>query len=61
MLSALTFAHVLISLVGIGSGFVVVYGLVAGKRLCSSWHSRFLHATVVTSSAPGGGYTRLVP
>jgi len=48
MLSALTIAHVVISLVGIGSGFVVVYGLVAGKRF-DFWTALFLMTTVATS------------
>jgi hypothetical protein len=43
-----TLLHVLISLVGIGSGFVVVYGLLAGKRL-DGWTATFLTTTVLTS------------
>jgi hypothetical protein len=31
--STFTLVHVVISLVGIGSGFIVVYGLLTGKRL----------------------------
>jgi hypothetical protein len=43
-----TLIHVLISLVGIGSGFVVMYGLVMRKRL-DGWNALFLTATVLTS------------
>jgi hypothetical protein len=31
--STFTFVHVLLSLVGIGSGLVVILGLLTGKRL----------------------------
>lgn len=48
ILGAFTFLHVLISLVAIGSGFVVVYGLLASKRL-DGWTSAFLWTTVATS------------
>src|SRR5438876_11981395 len=43
-----TLIHVLISLVGIGSGFVVMYGLLGGKRL-DRWTAVFLTSTVLTS------------
>jgi hypothetical protein len=43
-----TFVHVVLGLVGIGSGFVVVYGLVAAKRL-DAWTAVFLASTVATS------------
>ena len=43
-----TLLHVLISLVGIGSGFVVMYGLIAAKRL-EGWTRLFLVSTVLTS------------
>jgi hypothetical protein len=48
MLAALTIIHVLISLVGIATGFVVLFGLIGGKRLdrLTSW---FLATTVATS------------
>lgn len=46
--STFTFVHVLLSLVGIGSGFVVVYGLLADKRL-DGWTALFLLTTVATS------------
>src|SRR5205807_522327 len=43
-----TFVHVVISLVGIGSGFVVVYGFLTAKRL-DFWTGIFLATTVLTS------------
>lgn len=43
-----TFLHVLISLVGIGSGLVVMFGLLTGKRL-DGWTAIFLATTVLTS------------
>jgi hypothetical protein len=48
LLSAFTFFHVVLSLVGIGTGFVVVYGLLASKRL-DGWTALFLATTVATS------------
>src|SRR5438034_5503141 len=47
-LATYTLVHVLISLVGIASGFVVLFGLVAGKRL-EGWTALFLPTTVATS------------
>lgn len=46
--STFTLLHVLISLVGIGSGFIVFYGLLNGKRL-DGWTAIFLATTVLTS------------
>lgn len=46
--STYTFMHVLISLVGIGSGFVVMFGLLAAKKL-ENWTLLFLITTAVTS------------
>jgi len=46
--STFTLIHVLISLAGIGSGFIVVYGLLTGKRL-GGWTAIFLSTTVLTS------------
>lgn len=43
-----TLLHVLISLVGIGSGLVVMYGFLAGKRL-EGWTLLFLVTTALTS------------
>src|SRR5437879_3285247 len=42
-----TILHVLISLVGIGSGFIVLFGLLANKRL-DGWTALFLASTVAT-------------
>jgi hypothetical protein len=43
-----TLIHVLISLVGIGAGAVVLYGMLASKML-SGWTGIFLATTVLTS------------
>jgi hypothetical protein len=48
ILTAFTVFHVILSLVGIGSGFVVVFGLLGSKRL-ESWTKLFLSTTVATS------------
>ena len=42
------FLHVAISLVGIGAGLVVAFGLLAGNRL-NSWTALFLVTTILTS------------
>src|SRR5260370_34628813 len=47
-MTTFTFVHVVISLVGILSGLVVLFGLIAGKRL-DSWTALFLVMTVATS------------
>jgi hypothetical protein len=47
-LSVYTTIHVIISLVAIASGAVVVYGLLAGKRL-DGWAFIFLLFTILTS------------
>jgi hypothetical protein len=47
-LQPFTFAHVLVSLVGILSGFVVLYGLLTARRL-EGWTALFLVTTVATS------------
>jgi hypothetical protein len=46
--SAFTLFHVVLSLVGIGSGFVVMSGLLNSKRL-DGWTTLFLISTVATS------------
>lgn len=46
--STFTLLHVLISLIGIGSGLVALYGLLNGKLL-SGWTPLFLVSTVLTS------------
>jgi hypothetical protein len=47
-LATYTLLHVLISLVGIGSGLIVMFGLLNGKRF-DSWTVLFLVTTVLTS------------
>ncbi len=47
-MTTLTLIHVAISLIGSGSGFVVMFGLLAGKRL-DGWTALFLTSTVATS------------
>jgi hypothetical protein len=47
-LSAFTLMHVVISLIGIASGLVLAWGLLAGKRL-NGWTALFLLSTVATS------------
>src|SRR5712664_2852657 len=46
--STFTLVHVLISLVGIASGLVVVFGLLTGKRV-DGWTALFLVTTAATS------------
>jgi hypothetical protein len=46
--STFTFVHVLLSLAGIGSGLIVILGLLSGKRL-DGWTALFLASTVATS------------
>lgn len=53
-LATFTIIHVLISMVGIASGFVVLFGLIAGKRL-EGWTALFL-ATTVATSVTGFGF-----
>jgi len=53
-LATYTSMHVLISLVGIGSGLVVLLGLIAGKSL-EGWTALFL-ATTVATSVTGYGF-----
>src|ERR1700691_2287035 len=47
-LSTFTLFHVVLSLVGIASGLIVVYGLLTGERL-DTWTAIFLIFTVLTS------------
>jgi len=47
-LSTFTLVHVVISLVGIGSGLIVMYGLLTGKRL-DGMTGLFLATTALTS------------
>jgi hypothetical protein len=47
-LTPFTFVHVLLSLIGIFSGFIVMFGLLAAKPL-DGWTAVFLATTVLTS------------
>jgi hypothetical protein len=47
-LSAYTTLHVIISLIGIGTGFIVLFGLLNGKLL-NLWNGLFLTTTILTS------------
>jgi len=59
--STYTLVHVLLSVVGIGSGFVVMYGLLTGKRL-NGWTALFLASTVATCvTGFGFPFDRLLP
>jgi uncharacterized BrkB/YihY/UPF0761 family membrane protein len=59
-----TIIHTLISLVAIFTGFVVLFGLLSGKRL-DGWTKWFLIAAVVTTVTgfffPFHGFTRVFP
>src|SRR5262245_6205853 len=46
----LTAAHVLVSLIGLGSGFLVLWGLSRNKRV-EGWTAVFLAATIATSAS----------
>jgi hypothetical protein len=47
-MTTITFVHVVLSLIGIFAGFIVMFGLFAGKRL-DGWTAIFLATTVATS------------
>ena len=51
-LSAFTTLHVIISLVALAAGFVVMFGMVAGRRL-PGWTATFLVATIILTSVTG--------
>jgi hypothetical protein len=60
-LATYTLVHVLISLAGIASGLVVLYGLLVGKPL-DKWTALFLATTVATSvTGFGFPFTHLLP
>jgi hypothetical protein len=60
-LPAFTAVHVIISLIGIGSGLVVVFGLLTAKRL-DGWTAIFLASTLLTSlTGFGFPFTHLLP
>lgn len=44
----LTFLHVALSVIGIFTGFIVVFGMIGGKQL-SGWNGIFLLTTALTS------------
>jgi hypothetical protein len=48
VMSTFTLIHVVISLIGIASGLVVIYGFLTGKRL-GAWNALFLVMTILTS------------
>jgi hypothetical protein len=48
-MTTLTFVHVVISLIGIASGFVVVFGLLTARRM-DGWTATFLSTTIATSA-----------
>jgi hypothetical protein len=52
--STFTLVHVLLSLIGIGSGCIVMFGLLIGKQL-DRWNALFL-ATTVATSVTGFGF-----
>jgi len=52
--STFTLTHVLLSVLGIGSGIVVMFGLLTGKQL-DGWTGLFL-ATTVATSVTGFGF-----
>ena len=47
-IASFTIFHVILSLAGIGSGFVAVFGLI-GNRLLPRWTALFLITTILTS------------
>src|SRR5438128_10118103 len=60
-MTTFTFVHVLLSLVGIGSGLVVLSGLLAAKRL-DGWTMLFLSTTAATSvTGFGFPFVRFLP
>ncbi len=50
-MTTFTLAHVLLSLAGIGSGFIVVVGMLAAKRMAGS--TMFFLATTMATSLTG--------
>ena len=61
MLFAYTLFHVALSLVGIASGFVVIYGMLKNQRL-DRWTAIFLVTTVATSvTGFGFPFEKLLP
>jgi hypothetical protein len=60
-LATYTTVHVIISLIGIASGFIVLFGLLTG-RLLILWNGLFLVTTALTSiTGFGFPYTKVTP
>jgi hypothetical protein len=60
-LATYTIVHVIISLIGIGSGLIVLFGMLNGKLL-SPWNGLFLLTTILTSvTGFFFPYTKLTP
>ena len=60
-LTIFTIVHVIISLIGIGSGVVVLFGLLTAKRL-DGWTAVFLASTLLTSlTGFGFPFAHLLP
>jgi hypothetical protein len=60
-MSTFTFVHVLLSLIGIVSGLVALFGLIAANRL-DGWTALFLVTTVATSvTGFGFPFVRFMP
>ena len=60
-LAAYTLIHVLISLIGISTGFVVIFGMLRSKTF-KGWTGVFLTATVLTSvTGYGFPFEKLLP
>jgi hypothetical protein len=60
-LATFTLVHVIISLIGIGSGLIVLFGLLTGRRM-DRWTALFLVTTVLTSvTGYGFPFTQLLP
>jgi len=60
-LSTFTLVHTVISLIGIATGLIVLFGMLTGKRL-DGWTAVFLASTVLTSvTGFGFPFTKLLP
>ncbi len=60
-LSTFTTVHVIISLVGIGSGLIVIFGMLSAKQL-NGWTALFLLTTILTSvTGFGFPFTHITP
>jgi len=60
-LSAFTMLHVIISLIGIVSGIIVLFGLLGSRRI-PGWTALFLLTTILTSATGFGfPFTQLLP